>query len=198
MPVLIIDTDKMLDVGFKKADINKIYDCKANRDLTEKAWYFAPAKVIEQILKTSNSNLSVLSKQGRFPGKEKINYKTSAGYDMRKCIKMLWDLASGENIDLDIKRQKHRKLMLENKAVAGEYVSKNTAEERVIRLLKAVQRMFQYVIKTSAPMVIGCPKSKEAENILRDQFQDIFDTLERECNKIEWKDEKSAEIKAKD
>ena len=193
MSVILIDTDKLVKQGgYANQDIKIIRDnCQATGEQIDNAKFFIPAARVESILRTSNMHLAQMTKKGLFPGR--IGTAGYKGYDGREILKFLWESIHGYNVDLRIKKQREIQLQIQNRAALSKYVSREIAEERHRTLLAALQRMFQYIIKTAAPMMVGVSSPRMAEGVLRERFKDIFGVLENESQKIEWKDEQGVD-----
>ena len=189
MAIITVDTNKLLRNKIAPAQIKIIKDdCIADDKAKEDNRYFISDIDVQKILKVNNFNLANATKKGLFPVKRgQSGYK---GYDIREILKYLWDSMHGTNIDLRIKKQKEIELTLRNKVALGEFVKKETAQDRTVSLINVIKKMFFYVIKASSAMLVGCSSARVAEKIISEQFKEIFNVLENEAKKVEWKSEK--------
>ena len=187
MALILVDTGKLLQQGFAPKLIKKIKDLCSIKQKKQRS--LITAERAEELLNTNVTALSKLTSAGVFPVRK--GDRSTKVYYAEEILLCLWRVLHEEDLDNNIKRQKELKLKIENKAALGEYVKKDIAEDRVVSLLKALTRMYNYVVKSSAPLVAGCPTAKEAEKILHRQFKDIFDLIEDQQKRVEWKDEKT-------
>ena len=189
MPVILIELNRLSSLGLAPHHIKKVKQAQASAAEVKEHSYHLPVGEVEQILNVTQINLATESKRGLFPTREGSGLNKY--YDIRKIVRCFWDAIHSVGIDMEIKKEKHRKLVLENKATLGGYIDRETAEDRTVTLLRAITRMFIHNVKMASPMLTACPTPREAEKILMDQFKDIFNTLERESKRIEWSDEKN-------
>ena len=192
--IIIVDTEKLRREGYKTTEVKNIRTrCAATGKAAEELRYHLPAKVVEKMLRTSTMNLSNASKKNLFPSRQ--GGQTNRYYDVREIIGFLWESINGYDVDLRIKKQKEIKLTIENEKARGELIDAATAEERSVMFLNGVKRMFTYIVKTSAALLVGCNSPRIAEKILFEQYKDIFKMLEDRGQRIEWDNEKTANSK---
>lgn len=188
MAILIIDSDLMRTAGFNSQQIAKIRKCQADSKDVEKDSVFFPIGKVQELLGITSYQLVSLAKSNRFP--TRIKKHGRYGYDGYKILEYYWKAINDFDIETEIKKEKHLKLVIENKKKMGALIEKEAAEDRSVTLLKALGRMFLYTVKMSAPLLVGCPSNREAEKIMNDRFKEMFDILNSECKKTEWADEK--------
>lgn len=190
MALFLVDSEKMQRAGFDPKKIKMVREkFSAEADQQE---YYISAEHVQKLLGINEAMANQLIRTDKLPPKQ--GPRTSKFYDVREIIKCYYKSLHEEDLDKKIKRQKELKLRIENNASLGEFVRKDVAEDRVVVLLQALQRMITYTIKTSASLVCACPSARAAEKILNNNFGDCYKMLEQQVSHVEWSEEKSAKM----
>lgn len=180
--IITIDTDNLKKLKIGPRIIKKIIDAGQvpPDDTCEKI----PPRFVEKTLNTTRNRLMSMSRLGKFPARE--GDKNFKYYRLSKILVAYWTILFGSDVDNDIKEQKRLKLEIENKRRTRELIDRREAEDRTVSLLRTMKRMFIYIAKTAAPVLLSCTNARQAEQIIMDRYKDMFAIIEQECNKKEW------------
>lgn len=152
-------------------------------------FYQVPAGDMPRLLGCTEQDIQTRTKQGEFPHRQG-SWKARF-YDLRNVIKFLWDGrgSSGMDVDKELKKKRIIGEDIKNKIKLRQYISKDRAEERSVRILNAAMNMIRYAIKKASPQLVGCPTSIEAEMVLTNKFREAITILKEEATNKEWVNE---------
>lgn len=160
--------------------------------------FIIPAEVLAPAMGIPDNDLSSLAKRHIFPNRE--GPKTERVYDLKKVLKALWEMKQGREISVDTELKKKKIIGedIKNKIRLRQYIKKERAEERCVRILTAAMTRIRYAVKKAAPVLVGIPSAQDAEDVMGQKFQEALQFLEEEANNKEWANEITEEPEIED
>ena len=96
---------------------------------------------------------------------------------------------SGDSVDKELKKERIRKLQIENATKSGEVIDRLTVKERMASLYNGVKDTIRHAIKMCAPKMVSLPNAIIAEQMMTAEWNRAIEYLGTVTDVKEWEDE---------